>query len=132
MRFPLEIHTGGKVSCIQKVPRGGRPQSQHRHRQVHQPKTMMPKPVERCSRFWRSSPPLSGLLFTAAVRPDSESAARVKAMPTITGRIDAGRRITREDLHKMPACSFARRNSQTASKTGSEENLSSQATRYRK
>jgi NACHT domain len=26
----------------------------------------------------------------------------LKAMPTITGRIDAGRRITREDLHKMP------------------------------
>jgi hypothetical protein len=26
----------------------------------------------------------------------------LKAIPTITGRIDAGRRITREDLHKMP------------------------------
>jgi len=26
----------------------------------------------------------------------------LKAVPTITGRIDAGRRITREDLHKMP------------------------------
>jgi hypothetical protein len=26
----------------------------------------------------------------------------LKAIPTITGRMDAGRRITREDLHKMP------------------------------
>ena len=56
----------------------------------------------------------------------------LKAMPTITGAIDARRRITRQSLQKMPPCRFACRNSQAAGKTGTEENFSSQIARYRK
>ena len=56
----------------------------------------------------------------------------LKAIPTITGAIDAGRRITRQSLQKIATCRFARRNSQATSKTGTGENFSSQIARYRK
>ena len=56
----------------------------------------------------------------------------LKAIPTITDAIDAGRRITRQSLQKTPSAGFACRNSQAASKTGTGENFSSQIARYRK
>ena len=56
----------------------------------------------------------------------------LKAMPAITGAIDAGRTITRQSLQKMPPADSRRRNSQAAGKTGTEENFSSQIARYRK
>ena len=56
----------------------------------------------------------------------------LKAMPTITDAIDAGRRITRRELAQDAAYGFARRNSQIDSTTGTEENFCSQITRYRK
>jgi serine/threonine protein kinase len=56
----------------------------------------------------------------------------LKAMPTITDAIDAGRTIAHQSLQEMPPTTFARRNSQAASKTGTEGNFSSPITRYRK
>ena len=57
----------------------------------------------------------------------------LKAIPTITGAIDARRRITRQSLQKtLPCRCFACRNSQAASKTCAEEDFRSQITRYRK
>ena len=56
----------------------------------------------------------------------------LKAIPTITGAIDARRRITRQSLQKTPSYRFACRNSQAASKTCTEEDFSSQIARYRK
>ena len=55
----------------------------------------------------------------------------LKAMPTITGAIDARRRITRQSLLKTPPTAFACRNPQAASKTCAEEGFNSQIARYR-
>ena len=55
----------------------------------------------------------------------------LKAIPTITGAIDARRTIIRQSLQKA-LCRFACRNSQAASKTCTEENFRSQIARYRK
>src|SRR5260370_33503349 len=56
----------------------------------------------------------------------------LKAMPTITGAIDARRRITRQRLLKTPPYRFARRNSQAAGTTGTGGNFCGPTTRYRK
>jgi serine/threonine protein kinase len=56
----------------------------------------------------------------------------LRAIPTITDAIDTGSRITRQNLQQIPPSHFTRRNSQAVSKTGSEENFSSQIARYRK
>jgi hypothetical protein len=45
---------------------------------------------------------LEALLEKDPVRRFQNPAELLKAIPTITGRIEAGRRITREGLHKMP------------------------------
>ena len=45
---------------------------------------------------------LESLLEKDPARRFQSPAELLKAMPTITGRIEAGRRITREGLHKMP------------------------------
>jgi hypothetical protein len=45
---------------------------------------------------------LEVLLEKDPARRFQNPAELLKAIPTITGQIDAGRRITREDLHKMP------------------------------
>ena len=75
---------------------------------------------------------LEVLLEKDPARRFQNPAELLKAMPTITGAIDAGRRITRQSLQKTPPTDFARRNSQAASKTGTEENFGSQIARYRK
>ena len=49
----------------------------------------------------------------------------LKVIPTITGAIDSRRRVTRQSIPEDARCQFARRNSHTASKTGTEENFSS-------
>src|ERR1700746_959291 len=45
---------------------------------------------------------LEALLEKDPVRRFQNPAELLKAIPTITGRIEAGRRITRDGLHKMP------------------------------
>ena len=56
----------------------------------------------------------------------------LKAMPTITGAIDARRRITRQSLQKMPSTASRAVTRKPTSKTRTEENLSSQIARYRR
>ena len=75
---------------------------------------------------------LEVLLEKDPVRRFQNPTELLKAIPTITGAIDARRRITRQSLQKTPLCRFACRNSQAAGKTGTGEDFSSQITRYRK
>ena len=56
----------------------------------------------------------------------------LKAMPTITGAIDARRRITRQRLLKTPPTASRVGNSQAAGKICTEEDFHSQITRHRK
>jgi hypothetical protein len=56
----------------------------------------------------------------------------LKAMPTITGAIDAWRKITRRNLLETPPYRFAYRNSQTAGKTCTRQDFVSQIARYGK
>ena len=56
----------------------------------------------------------------------------LKAMPTITGAIDARRRITRQSLQKTPSTASRAVTRKPPGKTGTEENFSSQIARYRK
>ena len=56
----------------------------------------------------------------------------LKAMPTITGAIDTGRRITRQSLQKKGCCRFARRSPQSGGKTWTEEDFNSEIACYRK
>jgi len=56
----------------------------------------------------------------------------LKTIPTITGALDARRKITRQSLQKTFPYGFADRNSQTAGKTWTEEDFRSQIARYGK
>jgi serine/threonine protein kinase len=56
----------------------------------------------------------------------------LRAIPTITDAIDAGRRITRQSLQRMPSPRFAWPLPQTCIKSRARENFSSEVTRYRK
>ena len=56
----------------------------------------------------------------------------LKAIPTITGAIDARRRITRQSLQKTPPAASRVGTRKPPSKTGTGENFSSQIARYRK
>jgi serine/threonine protein kinase len=56
----------------------------------------------------------------------------LKAVPTITAAIDGRRRINRQSLQKTPSIAFARRTSQTDSKSGTQEDFDSQIAHYRK
>ena len=51
------------------------------------------------------------LLEKDPARRFQNPAELLKAIPTITGAIDAGRRISRSELPKELPCRFARRNS---------------------
>ena len=75
---------------------------------------------------------LEVLLEKDPARRFQTPAELLKAMPTITGAIDAGRKITRQSLQKTTSARFACRNSQAAGKTWTEEDFSSQIARYRK
>ena len=55
----------------------------------------------------------------------------LKAIPTITGAIEARRGITRRNLKEIALYGFARRNSEAAGKIRSEEDFHSQITHYR-
>ena len=56
----------------------------------------------------------------------------LKAMATITGAVDARRRITRQSLEKTPSTASRIGTRQTASKTWTEENFRSKIARYGK
>ena len=56
----------------------------------------------------------------------------LKAIPTITGAIDARRRITRQSLQKTPSTASRVVTREAANKTGTGEDFSSQIARYRK
>ena len=57
---------------------------------------------------------LEVLLEKDPARRFQNPAEFLKVIPTITGAIDAGRKITRQKFQKTPTCRFARRNSQAA------------------
>ena len=75
---------------------------------------------------------LEMLLEKDPARRFQNPAEFLKAMPTITGAIDARRRITRQSLQKTPSTASRAVTRKPPSKTGTKENFSSQITRYRK
>ena len=75
---------------------------------------------------------LEVLLEKDPARRFQSPAELLKAIPTITGAIDARRRITRQSFRKTPPSASRAYNWRTANTIGTGENFSSEIARYRK
>ena len=75
---------------------------------------------------------LEVLLEKDPARRFQNPAELLKAIPTITGAIDAQRRITRQSLQKTPSTTSRVGTRKPPSKTCTGENFSSEITRYRR
>ena len=93
-----------------------------------------PLPLERTRRSSRSRSLfyLRCSLRKTPARRFQNPAELLKAIPTITGAIDARRRITRQSLQKTPSTASRAGTREPPARLGTEEDFRSQIARYRK